>query len=257
MKQVVINKLPSKSYARSEAINILCTNLSFAGSNVRKIMVTSTHAGEGKSTVAIECMRKMAELSHSAVLVDADLRRSALVSSYGLQFPDSRGKGLAHYLVGRAQIDDILYETNVPGAYMVPVGRTVSNPLQLLNLDRFRELLESLAEKMDYVLVDTPPLGLVIDAAEIAKSCDGSLIVVDYNTVHRRELQDVKSQLEQTGCPILGVALNKVDYNDYMSKKYYHKSYYSSDYYEYSRYEKTPRKKQPVPKTDEKTEQPQ
>ena len=82
--------------------------------------------------------------------------------------------------------NEIVYATDINGAYMVPVGRTVSNSLQLLVSPHFKELLNSLARKMDYVIVDAPPLGLLIDAAEIAKSCDGALIVVGYDSVHRQ-----------------------------------------------------------------------
>lgn len=81
--------------------------------------------------------------------------------------------------------------------------------------------MDHLAQQVDYVLVDAPPVGLVIDAAQIAKNCDGSLIVVNYNSVRRQELIDVKEQLEQTGCPIIGTVLNMVEYNHYLSKKYY------------------------------------
>ena len=89
------------------------------------------------------------------------------------------------------------------------------------------------------MIVDARPVGLVIDAAQIAKNCDGSLIVVNYNSVRRQELIDVKEQLEQTGCPILGTVLNMVDYDNYLSKKYYYRSYYSA----YERYEIKPPKK--------------
>lgn len=237
MKKIVIGNLPEWDYARSEAINMFCTNLSFSGNGIKKILITSSHAGEGKSTIAIDATRKIAELCHSVVLVDADMRKSVIAAEYDIQYPDDSQKGLAHYLAGRAEIEDVLYETNIPGAYMVPVGRTVSNPLQLLNTDRFWKLMDYLAKAADYVLVDTPPLGMVIDAAEIAKSCDGSVIVVDYNAVHRRELQDVKAQLEQTGCPILGAVLNRVKYNDYMSKRYYYRSHYYNGYHKYYKYE--------------------
>ena len=64
-----------------------------------------------------------------------------------------------------------------------------------------------------------PPVGVVIDAAEIAKSCDGTLIAVQYNDVRRQELLDVKQQIEQSGCPILGTVLNQVDYDSYLSRK--------------------------------------
>ena len=78
----------------------------------------------------------------------------------------------------------------------------------------------------DYVIIDAPPVGTVIDAAEIAKYCDGTLVVVNYNTVHRQELIDVREQLEQTGCPILGAVLNMVEMDSFASKKYYYKSHY-------------------------------
>ena len=86
---------------------------------------------------------------------------------------------------------------------------------------------------MDYVIVDAPPLGAIIDAAEIAKSCDGTLIVVNYDSVRRQELINVKEQLEQTECPILGTVLNMVEFDNYLSKKYYYKSYYSDGYGDY------------------------
>ena len=136
--------------------------------------------------------------------------------------------GLAHYLAGKVDMDDVIYSTNIEGAYMIPVGREVSNPLPLLNSQRLEMLLNELAQQADYVLVDAPPVGTVIDGAQIAKSCDGTLLVVSYNTVRRQELMDVQAQLEQTGCPILGTALNMVAYDSYLSKKYYYKSYESS-----------------------------
>ena len=80
------------------------------------------------------------------------------------------------------------------------------------------------------MLVDAPPVGAVIDAAEIAKSCDGILIVVAYNSVRRKELADAVQQLRQTGCPILGTVLNRVEFDSYMSKKYYYKSHYYGNY---------------------------
>ena len=75
--------------------------------------------------------------------------------------------------------------------------------------------------------MDAPPLGTVIDAAQIAGYCDGAVLSVRYNSVRRQELLDVKEQLETTGCPILGCVLNQVEYDSYLSKKYQYKYYYS------------------------------
>ena len=233
MKHLTIRRFPALSYACSEAVNTLCTNLSFTGEQVKRIMFTSCHASEGKSFLAMNVMRTMARLGKSVVLVDADLRRSAMTTQYGLQADDEKDmKGLCHLLAGMATEEEVLYSTNIDGAYIVPVGREVSNPLPLLVSPRFGALLDYLAQRVDYVIVDAPPLGAVIDAAEIAKACDGSLIVVAGNSVHKRELISVKEQLEQTGCPILGTVLNMVEVDNYMGRKYYYKSYGGYEDYE-------------------------
>ena len=238
MNSLEISRFPRLDYAGSEAVNTLCTNLAFAGENIRKIMLTSCHESEGKSHLSMNMMRTLAKLGKSVVLVDADLRRSVIESRFRLQYanPEKR-PGLAHLLVGRAEADEVIYQTDIPGAYMVPIGRIVTNPLPLLNSERLRSFLDLLAKQADYVIVDAPPIGMVIDAAQIAKSCDGSLIVVGYNAVHRQELIDAKTQLEQTGCPILGAVLNMVQYDDYMNRKYYNKSRYSN----YGYYTSTPK----------------
>ncbi len=233
MNKLTIERFPALGYAGSEAINTLCTNLSFTGENIKKIMVTSCHASEGKSFLTMNIMRTMAKLGKTVVLVDADLRRSTVSTKYSLQFADPEHKvGLSHLLAGMVNVDEIIYETNIVGAYMVPVGREVSNSLQLLVSPHFAELLDHLAQRVDYVLVDAPPAGVVIDAVEIAKSCDGALLVVDYNAVRRQELIHTKELIEQTDCPILGTVLNRVEYDNYLSRKYYYKSYYSN----YDRY---------------------
>ena len=229
MKNLTIRQFSALDYAGTEALNTLCTNLSFSGENISKIMLTSSGASEGKSFVSMNIMRTMAKLGYSVALVDADMRRSTLISRYGMEFEaGDSGAGLSHFLAGRAEIEDVVYRTNIDGAFLVPAGRLVSNSLPLLVSHRFGDLLDYLARSVDYVLVDAPPIGALIDGAQIAKSCDGTLIVVNYNQVHRRELIEVKEQIEQTGCMILGTVLNQVDMKNYIGRKYYYKSYYSN-----------------------------
>lgn len=226
MKKLTISQFPPLSYAGQEAINALCTNLTFSGDEMKKIMITSTHAAEGKSSIAMNIMRTMAKYGKSIVLVDADLRMSSITSSFRVTTQNSEKMiGLAHLLAGMEQEGNVVYETNIQRAYMVPVGKTVSTPMSLLNSARLNQLLNNLADVFDYVLIDAPPVGEVIDAAEIAKSCDGILVVVAYNDVHYRELLDVKFQLEQTKCPVIGAVLNMVDTDDYTGRKYYNHYY--------------------------------
>lgn len=237
MNKVTISRFPALAYTGQEALNTLCTNLSFVGPSIKKIMITSSQASEGKTFMSMNIMRTMAKYGKRVALVDADLRRSNMAAKYFLKFEDEEKRfGLAHYLAGIVDLDQVIYETNIENFWLVPAGRTVTNPMPLLNSRRLGELLNFLADKVDCVIVDVPPTGIVVDSSEIAKSCDGILLVVDYDRVHGKEFVDVQSQLEQTGCPILGVVLNQVKMNNFMSKKYYFRSKYGyySDYRENS-----------------------
>lgn len=226
MKYIEISDFPALEYGAAEELNTLCTNISFFGSQIKRIMVTSCVESEGKSFLTMNIMRTLTGLGKRVVLVDADLRRSVLASRHGFRYADEEHLGCTHYLSGMCDIQDITYSTSIPGAYIVPAGRLVSNSLSLLNTPRFSALLDDLASRVDFVIVDAPPVGLVIDAAEIAKSCDGTIFAVHYNRVRRRQLLDAKQQIERTGCVILGAVLNNVALDSYSSKRYYYKSYY-------------------------------
>lgn len=245
MKQLYFGNFPPLDYACNEALNTLCTNLSFVGKNIRKIMLTSCHSDEGKSFISLNMMRTMAKIGYSVALVDTDLRRSHIVSKYKLT--DVEGKplnGIAHFLSGKIEDpEEIIYETDLEGGYFVPIGRKMSNPLPLFNSELLPQFLDFLESKFDYVIIDTAPVGTVIDAAQIAQHCDGALIVVNYNAVHRQELIDTKQLIEQTGCPILGTVLNQVEMGDYSTKKYYYRSSYYRSYYGYSDDSKSKKKK--------------
>lgn len=230
MRQLEFTKFSPLGYAGNEAMNTLCTNLSFAGENVRKIMVTSCQPGEGKSYISMNLMRTFAKLGMRVVLVDADLRRSMIASRYGIKMEYRSDKGLTHYLAGKSEIEDVLYETNINGAYIVPVGREVASSLPLLRGPRLPELLDVLADHFDMVVVDAPPVGVIVDAVEISKSCDGTLFVIGYNKVRYSELMPAKEQIERAGSKVLGSVLNDVKFDSLSSRKYYYKSYYYSHY---------------------------
>ena len=229
MKQLKITKFPELDYAGSEAFNTLSTNLSFAGETVKKIMITSCHASEGKSYLSMNLMRTLAQRGMKVALVDADLRRSSIVSRLRME-TDGEMLGLAHYLAGHCNLDDCIYETNLYGACIMPAGRDITSPMTLIDTPYFGEMLDHLATQFDLILVDTPPVGVVIDAAEIGRRCDGCVLIVNYNTTRRRELVEAKNQMEQSGCPILGCVINKVTFDTLSAKKYYNKGYYNHYY---------------------------
>lgn len=235
MRQAIVNKLDPLDYAGTEALNTVCTNLTFAGRDLKKIVFTSNTMAEGKSFMVMQILRNLARRGKRVVLVDADMRRSMLVKRHRIE-TEGEMLGLAHFLVGQCSLGDCLYETNLHGACIIPAGRDVSNPMSLIDSDYFVRMLNDLAANFDMVLVDAPPVGMVIDAAEIAANCDGTVFVVEYAKTHLRDLRSCVWQMEQSGKPILGCILNKVEFETLSSKKYYNKGYYhhyTSGYYKH------------------------
>jgi capsular exopolysaccharide synthesis family protein len=233
LKHAEWTKLTELDYPCTEALNTLCTNLSFSKSNLRSVLITSSRSREGKSFISVNLMRTMVGLGKSVVLIDADMRRSAVIAQYGVQL-EKNTMGLAHYLAEQCEWEATINQTNIEGAYAIFHGQYVINSLALLTTQRLPRLISQLERAFDMVLIDAPPIGLVIDAAEIAKSCDGALFVVSNNLIPRREMIDARLQIEKTGCPILGAVLNKVTFETHSAKKHYYRTYYShytSEYY--------------------------
>ena len=229
MRKATIKRFTAPDYSGTEAINTICTNLSFSGRNCKRIAFTSYMAGAGKTYISINVLYNLAKRGKRVLLIDADLRRSHIVSRLRME-TEGEMLGLAHYLAGHCNLDDCIYETNMYGACIMPAGRDITSPMTLIDTPYFGEMLDHLAPQFDLILVDTPPVGLVIDAAEIARRCDGCVLVVNYNTTRRRELVEAKNQMEQSGCPILGCVINKVTFESLSAKKYYNKSYYNHYY---------------------------
>ena len=222
MERAIIHANLTLDYSGAEAINTIASNLSFAGKNIRKIVITSCEANDGKSFVGIQTAVNMASRGKRVILVDADLRLSVLNSVYDITLSGG-GQGLAHYLSGQCEMEQCVYETNIQNVYLLPIGTDVQAPLSLIATPDFANLMQTLGENFDMVIVDAPPVGMVIDAAEIAKSCDGSVLVLEYNKTRIRGLQDAYQQMVRTGTPVLGCVLNKVAMDRLSTKKYYYK----------------------------------
>lgn len=220
--KIILNNLEEMDYGRREAFNSLRTNLQFCGADLKTLLFTSCSPNEGKSTISFELARSMAENKQKVVLVDADLRKSVMLGRYKAQTTDKKVGGLTHYLSKQAKIDDILYETNIPGFDIILTGPLSPNPTELLGGNLFGELLETLRASYDMVIIDSPPLGSVIDAAVIAPYCDGAVLVIESNVTSHRLAVNVKKQLEMANCRILGAVLNKVKREN---RKYYYKYY--------------------------------
>lgn len=141
MKELMIRNLPELPFDMSEALNQLRVNLGFCGDQVKAVMVTSSVPNEGKSFVAMQLWKQMAEVGTPTLLIDCDLRNSELRSKYGISSTEKL-IGSAHYLAGRAELEDVLYQTNVPNGYILPVASAIANPTILLEGERFAKWLK-------------------------------------------------------------------------------------------------------------------
>ncbi len=191
-----------------EYYNALCTNIQLSGDKLKVISVTSVNPGEGKSTTSINIAWSFARAGYKTLLIDGDIRNSVMSGVF-----KSREKitGLTEFLSGTTDLSHGLCDTNSENLFVVQSGSVSPNPTALLQSKNFNDMIETLRKYFDYIIVDTAPIGFVIDAAIITQKCDASILVVEAGVAKRREVQKAKSQLEQTGKPFLGVVLNKFD----------------------------------------------
>jgi len=230
---------PKLPYAIEEAINRLRINVSFFGTDIRKIMIVSSEPNEGKSFIAMSLWKQMALAGEKTIFVDCDMRKSVLVEQYQIEREDGKDLwGLSHYLSDNKKLEDCILTTDLPDGDILPNANNIVNPSMLLESRRFSELLDILAQRYRYVFMDVPPLGLVSDAERIGHFCDGAILTVRSGETPRSIIRNSISQLERAGCPILGIALNRVGassgkyyggyYGRHYGSKYYTDKYYTS-----------------------------
>ena len=227
-KNITITDNNSGDYFYEEAIKTLRTNLQFSGKSNKVVLLTSVHSNEGKSDISFNLAVELGKAGKKVLLIDADIRKSVYKSRYNIK---EETQGLSQYLSGQVeQIDQVVCKTNYDNLYMILAGPYAPNPTEMLGDEQFGQLLKAARQVFEYVIVDTPPLGTVVDAAVIAQYCDGALMVIESDSTSYRACQKVKNQLERSGCKILGAVLNKVSSNGRSSYYSRYGRYYGAYY---------------------------
>ncbi|HEV9656409.1 TPA: polysaccharide biosynthesis tyrosine autokinase CpsD [Streptococcus pneumoniae] len=205
--EIAQKKLESIKKAE-EYYNALCTNIQLSGDKLKVISVTSVNPGEGKTTTSVNIARSFARTGYKTLLIDGDTRNSVISGVF-----KSREKitGLTEFLSGTADLSHGLCDTNIENLFVIQSGSVSPNPTALLQSKNFNDMIETLRKYFDYIIVDTAPIGIVIDAAIITQKCDASILVTAIGEVNKRDVQKAKQQLEQTEKLFLGVVLNKLD----------------------------------------------
>ncbi|MEE3851345.1 polysaccharide biosynthesis tyrosine autokinase [Gordonia sp. LSe1-13] len=204
----------------AESYRRLRTNLAFVrvDNPVRSIAVSSPNAAEGKTTTAVNLAAALAESGSSVVLVDADLRRPTVAGRLGVN-PEI---GLTNILRGDADVADVIQATRRPGLHVLASGPRPPNPTELLGTGRARAAFAQLADRFEYVIVDTPPLLPVIDANVVAQYLDGTLLVLRAGRSRRPDLIEAADRLRLGNVELLGSVLNCVSGTDNRYAYSYH-----------------------------------
>jgi polysaccharide biosynthesis transport protein len=197
--------------AFTESFRVLRTNLQFATPDgaPRTIAITSAAEGEGKTTTTSQLARVTAATGTRVVVVEADLRRPGLQRFFLPAEPEALRPGLSNYLLGGAELDDIIHPTTVPTVEFVPAGPPVPSLSGLLESERGRSVISDIGAADEMVLFDCPPLGLGADAATVAGRVDGVILVVDLETATEQRVRQAIRQLESVRAQVIGFVLNR------------------------------------------------
>jgi capsular exopolysaccharide synthesis family protein len=191
---------------RAEALRKLRTNLRFVDvqESTRVIAVTSAVQGEGKTTTSCNLAITLAEAGSRVLLVDADLRQPKVAHYLGLE----ASVGLTDVLIGDAAVEDVMQRWGDKSLLVLAAGSTPPNPSELLGSKAMGDLLRSLGEWADVVIIDTAPLLAVTDAVVVAAQADGALLVTRHGKTSRPQVAEGVRAMHAAGVRVLGCVLN-------------------------------------------------
>lgn len=226
--EIVSDKSP---FAYVEAYKTLRTNMNFIFRNnkYKKLVVTSSIPGEGKSSVSINLARVLAENGTRVILIDCDMRKPML-HKY-LRAQRFRTRGLSTVLSGISALEDSVATFSDLQFDLMTAGPIPPNPTELLASEEMEHLLDLLAKQYDYVICDTPPVSVVTDAAILSQYNAGVILVVRQKYATFKQAKKAKQNLENVHADILGCVLNQYDVSKNVKEtkqsSYY---YYNYDY---------------------------
>ena len=233
--------------AEAEAMRDLRTGLLFcrSGAPPRVILVSSSSANEGKTTIAVNLAMVLAQRGKTC-LVEGDLRKPMFANALGL----ASKAGLSQVLCGAASLDNALASVQENLSLRVlPCGPPIPNPEALIDSEHMRALVIALRDKFDYVVIDSPPVIPYSDARILSTFADVVILVGRYGLTTRRAIARCAEILEEVGAPLIGVVLNDIDLEspDYHYYNYGYSRIMSGKLHYYATKESEPSPEEPAP----------
>jgi capsular exopolysaccharide synthesis family protein len=202
----------------AEQFRQLRTSLGYLGINSRKrkIMLTSSISGEGKSFVTANLGVSLALMGKKVVIIELDLRKPKLCDAFNI----SRSRGISNYFIGDMEAEEIIKNTEIANLHIIPSGPIPPNPSELLMNGKMQELLAYLELRFDYVIVDTAPVNPVTDAFIVSPMCDATLFVIRHGYTPRIYLQKLDEQNRIHELKNMAIIFNGVKSRGYGSYGY-------------------------------------
>ncbi len=219
----------------TEAFRTLRTNLAFLREkhDGKTLLFTSSIPAEGKSTVASNYAASLAIAGRKTLIIDCDIRRPRAHESFGIKIE----KGLECALTHDEPVKDLIMKNVLPNLDLLPTKNMKNNVTELFLRDKMKDIIGSIKDEYDTIILDTPPLAVASDAAILSRDVDGVVVVVGYDQVAERELKFTKEMLDNAGANIYGFIVNGVEkkamsygnYGYYTNYYSYYEEYYNDD----------------------------
>jgi capsular exopolysaccharide synthesis family protein len=207
----------------AEAYRSVRTGIYFSSTEehpIKSVLITSPGQQEGKTTTLCNLGLVTAQSLKKVLLVDGDMRKPRLHEI----FKKENRNGLSAYLSGQARFDDIIQKTDAENLFLVNGGAHPPNPSELLSSHKMAEFLKAAKERFDFVLVDSPPIAMLTDAAVLSRVCDGVIMVIETGKTSRKMLSRIYKSLNDAKTRIIGILLNKISLT--ARDRYYYSYYY-------------------------------
>lgn len=210
----------------AEQFRTLRTNLQYLNTGGKEkgvtFLMTSSMSGEGKTFVSLNLASSLAALGKQVVILELDLRKPKLSEYMGI----AKNKGITNYLTGKMNEMDIVKPTMIENLYLVSSGAVPPNPAELLAGDKIQQLIEIYQKSFDYVILDTPPIGLVSDALLLSPVVDVCFYLVRHEVTHRNQLDRLRELAQQKRFKSLNVLFNGINYKNSKEYGYGYGGYY-------------------------------
>lgn len=223
MRELIVNNYPKSSIA--ESIRTIKTNLRFSSVNtkIKKILITSSSIGEGKSFISANLATTFASPTEKVLLIDCDLRKGRQHTLFNLE--SQTNLGLSDLLIDdnwKTNLNNYLSTTDVENLKLLTTGSIPPNPTTLLESTKLNDVVKELEKEFDYIIFDTPPVTGLSDTLILTRLVDTTIVVAKAKKTPIELLQSTIESLKNVNAEISGVILNRVK----KSKNKYYKNYY-------------------------------